>query len=292
VELDTTHLRSFLAIVRYGGFHRAAEALHLTQPAISRHIRRLEAQLGQPLFARRGRGVQLTAFGERAVTELGAVVAAHDNALLRLERDGDGGGPFVLGSMENLFDPLLPEVISAVRDQLGDRPLQLRIDRSRDLYARYQAGELDAAIMFDMFEVRDHPDAVDLGPLTLWWWTSAEHRLPEPLPDPFPLVAYDAPCSLRDLALGQLASLGMRVEVVAEAPHLSGVQAAARNGLGAALLGAGGDGLRRVTSGPLAAPLQSRLWLLSDPAYRPLAAPIRAVLRAAAPALRPVAAAA
>src|SRR3954452_2054583 len=104
VDLDPAHLRSFLAIVRYGGYHRAADALHLTQPAISRHIRRLETQLGRPLFERPGRGVQLTAFGERAATELGAVLAAHDHALARLERAGDADGPFVLGAVENLFD--------------------------------------------------------------------------------------------------------------------------------------------------------------------------------------------
>ena len=51
VDLDLAHIRSFLAIVRYGGYHRAAEALHLTQPAVSRHMRRLEEQLGEPLFA-------------------------------------------------------------------------------------------------------------------------------------------------------------------------------------------------------------------------------------------------
>jgi len=63
-------MRSFLAIVRFGGYHRAAEALHLTQPAVSRHMRRLEEQLGAPLFAKAGRGVELTPFGERAAAEL------------------------------------------------------------------------------------------------------------------------------------------------------------------------------------------------------------------------------
>ena len=87
VDLDPAHLRSFLAIVRYGGYHRAADALHLTQPAVSRHIRRLEEQLGEPLFARRGRGVELTDYGERAAAELAAVVNAHDRALVRLQRD-------------------------------------------------------------------------------------------------------------------------------------------------------------------------------------------------------------
>jgi hypothetical protein len=84
----------------------------------------------------------------------------------------------------------------------------------------------------------------------------------------------------------------VQIEVAAEAPHLSGVQTATRNGLGTALLGAGGDGLRRVTHGPLAAPQQSRLWLLADPAHRSLADPVRAALRAAAPRPRSLTAAA
>src|SRR6185312_8567703 len=104
MELDPVHLRSFLAIVRYGGYHRAAEALHLTQPAVSRHMRKLEAELGAPLFTRRGRGVELTELGERAAAELGEVLAAHDRALARLQRGGDTG-PFVLGTIENLVDP-------------------------------------------------------------------------------------------------------------------------------------------------------------------------------------------
>ncbi|MGI8411780.1 MAG: helix-turn-helix domain-containing protein [Solirubrobacteraceae bacterium] len=53
-------MRSFLAVVDYGGYHRAADALHLSQPAVSQHVRRLEAQLGGPLFERRGRGVDVS----------------------------------------------------------------------------------------------------------------------------------------------------------------------------------------------------------------------------------------
>jgi len=88
MDLDPAHLRSFDAVVRHGGYHRAAEALHLTQPAVSRHIRRLEEQLGEPLFRKRGRGVELTVFGGRAVEELADVLQAHDRALARLLREG------------------------------------------------------------------------------------------------------------------------------------------------------------------------------------------------------------
>src|ERR687884_24986 len=183
VDLDPAHLRSFLAIVRFGGYHRAAEALHLTQPAVSRHMRRLEAQLGERLFERRGRGVQLTPFGERAAAELGAVLAAHDRAVTRLGRDGRSEGPFVLGVIENLVDPVLPDLLAIVREQVGERTVQLRVDRSFQLVERVARGEVDAALVLD---AGDAPGAIELGPLTLRWWAAPALAAAAP-PEPFPL---------------------------------------------------------------------------------------------------------
>jgi DNA-binding transcriptional LysR family regulator len=274
VDLDPAHLRSFLAIVDYGGYHRAAEALHLTQPAVSRHMRRLEGQLGEPLFAKRGRGVELTPYGERAADELRDVLAAHDRALARLGR-GDDGDPFVLGTIENLVDPVLPELIAATRAELGHRALQLRVDRSASLIERLRRGEVDAAIVLDP---GDAPDALALGTIVLRWWASARLAAADPLPEPFPLVAYDPPCSLRERSLRRLDELGLEHVLAAESPHLSGVQSAVRNGLGYALLAAGGDGLRAVAHGPLAETIPAPLWLLLDPAHQRLATPLRAAL--------------
>jgi hypothetical protein len=66
--------------------------------------------------------------------------------------------------------------------------------------------------------------------------------------------------------------------LAAESPHLSGVQSAVRNGLGYALLAAGGDGLRAVARGPLAETIPAPLWLLVDRAHQRLVAPLRAAL--------------
>ncbi len=63
-------LTGFEAAARLGSFSRAAEELYLSQSAISHQIHELETQIGQPLFHRIGRGVELTVAGEvlRAVS--------------------------------------------------------------------------------------------------------------------------------------------------------------------------------------------------------------------------------
>ena len=58
------HLAAFLAIVQGGSLGRAAETLHVTQPALSRTVRRLEAEIRSPLFERHSKGMQLTPIGE------------------------------------------------------------------------------------------------------------------------------------------------------------------------------------------------------------------------------------
>jgi DNA-binding transcriptional LysR family regulator len=272
MDLDPAHLRSLQAIVRYGGYHRAAEALHLTQPAVSRHIRRLEEQLGEPLFARDGRGVRLTPFGERAATELERLLIAHDRTVATLL--GDRDRPFVLGTIEHIVDPILPRLLSVLREQLGERALQVRVDRSATLSRAVARGEVDAAITLDSLDV---PDPVALGPVTLHFWRAAT----QPDPDagtPVPLVAYDAPCTLRDLALDRLDRIGAAVSVVAESPHMTGVHAATRAALGYALLLSGADGLARVRTGPLAEGIDAPLYLVAAEHHRALLNPLRSAV--------------
>ena len=70
--MNFRHLRAFAAIVDAGGFARAAERVHLSQPALSRQIHALEDELGVPLFDRIGRRVQLTSEGEDLLRRIGS----------------------------------------------------------------------------------------------------------------------------------------------------------------------------------------------------------------------------
>jgi DNA-binding transcriptional LysR family regulator len=69
--MELVHLQSFLAVYRTANLTRAAEALYLSQPAVTAHIRSLEAELQRPLFIRLPRGVRPTPLADQLARELG-----------------------------------------------------------------------------------------------------------------------------------------------------------------------------------------------------------------------------
>src|SRR5690349_1596244 len=91
VEVD--HVEAFVAIVRRGGFTRAASALHLSQPAVSRRVELLEREVGRPLFDRTRGGARLTEAGRAFLPHAEALLASvHDGleAVRALERTDRG----------------------------------------------------------------------------------------------------------------------------------------------------------------------------------------------------------
>src|SRR5436190_484816 len=80
IDMELDQVETFVAIVRRGGFTRAASTLHLSQPAVSRRLELLERELGAPLFERLHSGVVLT--------EAGRAFLPHAESLLASMRDG------------------------------------------------------------------------------------------------------------------------------------------------------------------------------------------------------------
>ena len=74
-RLESDILRSFIAVAEHGNITRAAEDLLRTQSAISVQIKRLETEVGQPLFIRQARGMVLTPPGERLLTQAKRIVS-------------------------------------------------------------------------------------------------------------------------------------------------------------------------------------------------------------------------
>lgn len=82
--MELRHLRYFAAVAAHGSFSRAAENLHLTQPALSRQVKDLEEELGVPLFVRGKNLVALTEAGELFYEEARDLLARADQAIQRV----------------------------------------------------------------------------------------------------------------------------------------------------------------------------------------------------------------
>lgn len=100
-DLDLRKVRYFLAVAEQLNFGRAAEALHIAQPVLSRQIRALEHDLGAPLFVRGPRGTALTAAGEQLLVDAPALMLEAAAIRRRVGRAA-GGGSFVVGFMPGL----------------------------------------------------------------------------------------------------------------------------------------------------------------------------------------------
>jgi len=231
--LDIVALRSLTGIADAGGFRRAAESLHLSQSAISAHVRRLELACNQSLIDRTGKGLRFTAAGQLLVADARAILAAHDDALIRARGSVDHDHILTIGATEHGAERLLPVITAALGATFPECTIRFRIDRGQRLVARLDDGDLDAVVLLGPATGRDQEPAGAL-PLT-WFAARGWQRSPEP-GRPLPIIAIEGPCTIREHAFRALAENQISSTVVCEAGHLAGVVNATRAGLGVALL--------------------------------------------------------
>lgn len=150
---DIDQLKAFLAVVEFGSLGRAAHALHLTQPALTRIIRRLEDQVGAPLFDRHSGGMTLGPYGKALEPYASLLVAEAANAVREIDAlRGLTKGLVKVGSVASALENVVPEAVDSL---LGQWPgLQVRIVEGLDeeLAAWLEKGDIDLAISFSMAE--------------------------------------------------------------------------------------------------------------------------------------------
>jgi DNA-binding transcriptional LysR family regulator len=117
--LNTIHLRTFLAVVETGNYSAAAERLHMSQPAVSQHVRALESQLDNVrLFRRVGQQMQLTHVGEQLVDSAREMLALAQRAEedIRALR-GQISGRVVLGCTPSSGERFIPGLLASFRSR-------------------------------------------------------------------------------------------------------------------------------------------------------------------------------
>lgn len=196
--LDTDQLRSFVSIVDTGSFTRAAERVNKTQSAVSMQIRRLEEQLGRPLFHKQGRGVRLSEDGERLVDYARQMLQIEAAAVATVSRKALGGR-IRLGMPDDYAESFLPEILTRFSSRHPLVELSVVCENSIPLSQRVLARELDAAVVTSCAELQD---VEILREERLHWVSASSSRAHEQRP--LPLALSGPTCAWRAQAVAAL----------------------------------------------------------------------------------------
>lgn len=146
--LTLRQLRYFKAVAETGHFRRAAEACHVTQPALSMQIKELETGLGMTLIERRKSGVQLTGEGREVLRRAEQIVrAAQELQDFAASREGPMGRSLALGVIPTIAPYILPAVLPELQKRNPDVDLTLHEAQTGQLLTELADGAIDVALL-------------------------------------------------------------------------------------------------------------------------------------------------
>jgi DNA-binding transcriptional LysR family regulator len=233
-------LTYFLAAVEHGSFSAAANSLLLAQPSLSEQIRRLEAELGVPLFVRAGRGVELTEAGRLFQPHAERTLAEAQTAVESVrEVRGLTGGSVTFGFFGGAHHSLLGGLVEEFRQQYPDVRVRAIGQNSAEVADAVRDGSLEAGLV--ILPVEDRGLEVRLAKREeLVYVSSDPERVREPVTieklATAPLILYDARWAAQDPTRVQLReraqTAGVRIEPLIEVEYMSAALDLAARGLG------------------------------------------------------------
>ena len=141
-------LRVFLAVARHQSYSRAAEELHLSQPAVSAQVRELERALDATFFERVGRSIALSEAGKELLAYSQKVCALIDEARLVMEElDGLKRGRIALAAVSTAGAYVLPSLLGAFRKRHAGISISLEVANRATVQRRLLHNEVDLIIM-------------------------------------------------------------------------------------------------------------------------------------------------
>ena len=148
MDVDTRLLRYFSAVAMEGNLSRAAEGLFVSQPALTKQIRRLESQLGVRLFTRSRAGMTLTAAGQALADRVPAVLAGWDQALREARSAASQAGRVLrVGFLAGAANEATQQIIAAFTRRRPGWRVEMRAASWTDPTAGLASGDADVALL-------------------------------------------------------------------------------------------------------------------------------------------------
>ncbi|MEM6688380.1 MAG: LysR family transcriptional regulator [Planctomycetota bacterium] len=144
--MDIDQLRNFTCVAECRNITAAAAKLHLSQSALSRSIQRLEESVGQPLFQRKSRSVELTDAGRRFQTASEEILQVLADAQSAINDDGRTG-KLRIGSIPTIAPYLMPALLRSFSDSFPEATVLLTETTTDELVKMLQQGDVDLVVM-------------------------------------------------------------------------------------------------------------------------------------------------
>jgi len=145
--MELHQLRYFVAVADEGSFSRAAAKVRVAQPSLSQQIRKLEAEVGQPLFDRLPRSVVLTEAGRCLIDYARQILASVGDARRCVdELKGEVAGRVAVGAIPTIAPYVLPELVVTFQERYPQVTLEIVEDVTDGITRRIEIGELDVAL--------------------------------------------------------------------------------------------------------------------------------------------------
>ena len=238
--MDAGDLAVFAAAAKTGGITKAAETLHTVQSNVTQRIRRLESELGVPLFNRHSRGVTLTSAGTQLLP-----YAERIGRLLQEAKQAAADGPtacgrIVIGALESATAVRLPPVLAAYGAACPEVDIEIDTGTTAALVDSVLARRLEAAFVAGAVS---HPELLaipvveeELVVVTAPWIAGLDGLAAAASLDPLKLIVFRAGCSYRTRLEGLLSERGMVNVRRLEFGTLDGIIGCVGAGIGVTLL--------------------------------------------------------
>jgi DNA-binding transcriptional LysR family regulator len=243
--MDLRQLEVFAQVATLGSFSRAAEALHLSQPTVSEHIRALEEELGLRLLDRLGRGAAATRAGELLLDYAQRILVLHREARQALASfQGRMSGELVVGASTIPGEYILPALIGRFRDKYPEISMTLLIGDSQDVIDWVAAGRVEIGVAgarppnrpVEYQELAPDEEVVIVPP-THAWFTRKQVGIEELAEEP--MVVRERGSGTRAALEAALTEAGLgldRFRIVAEMGSTQAVKQAVKAGVGVSVV--------------------------------------------------------
>ncbi|MFY8191897.1 MAG: LysR substrate-binding domain-containing protein [Limnohabitans sp.] len=243
--MDLKQLAYFVRVAEMGSFTRAATALNVAQPALSRQIRLLEVELRQNLLKRNGRGASPTEAGQLLLQHGRGILHQVERAQEELEQARNKlGGKVALGMPPSVARVLTVPLTRAFREKMPEAHLSISEGLTAAMQESLLNGRLDIALLYNA-KATAGLEISHLVQEELWLVQARQSALQEDPPPPpirlkevakLPLVIPSRPNAIRMHVESEMAGIGCRPNIALEIDGVTSILELVADGAGSAIL--------------------------------------------------------